>query len=68
LDGKGDVVLIFPKTESFDVPLAVFEFPKIAQLRLWVLPFCLKSRRLIVPVEAPFKGRFAEAGSNTGMA
>lgn len=54
LDGRGDVVLIYPKTASFDRPLPVFEFPKAEGLRLWVLPFCLKSRRLLVPEGAPF--------------
>lgn len=54
LDGQGDVVLIYPKTDTFDRPLPVFEFPKVEGLRLWVLPFCLKSRRLSVPRDAPF--------------
>lgn len=67
LDGKGDVVLIFPKTDSFDEPLPVFEFPKIVGLRLWVLPFCLKSRALIVPAEASFAGRFEKAGSTIDL-
>ncbi|WP_052321378.1 McrC family protein [Ralstonia sp. A12] len=62
LEGKGDVVLIFPRTASFDKPLPVFEFPKTTELRLWVLPFCLKTRRLVTPVEAPFLGRFEGAG------
>ena len=56
LNGKGDVVLIFPKTAAFERPLPVFEFPKSEGLRLWVLPFCLKSRTLSIPVEAPFAG------------
>lgn len=55
LDGVGDVVLIYPKTDAFAQPLPVFEFPKTGGLRLWVLPFCLKSRRLSVPDEAPVK-------------
>ncbi len=54
LDGKGDVVLIYPRTDSFGRPLPVFEFPKSGGLRLWVLPFCLRSRSLSVPEEAPF--------------
>jgi len=49
LDGVGDVVLVYPRTDSFLNPLPVFEFPKIAGLRLWVLPFCLKERRLLLP-------------------
>jgi 5-methylcytosine-specific restriction enzyme subunit McrC len=59
LDGKGDVVLIYPKTDAFDKPLPVFEFYKSEGLRLWVLPFCLKSRLLSVPEGAPFAGTFA---------
>ncbi len=58
LDGQGDVVLIFPKTAVFDWPLPVFEFLKLAGLRLWVLPFCLEHRRLLVPVEAEFARSF----------
>lgn len=54
LNGTGDVVLIYPKTAAFDRPLSVFEFPKVDGLRLWVLPFCLKSRQLLVPDGAPF--------------
>lgn len=59
LDGKGDVVLIYPKTDAFDQPLPVFEFPKSEGLQLWVLPFCLKSRLLSVPEGAPFAGALA---------
>lgn len=54
LDGQGDVVLVYPKTDAFTQPLPVFEFPKSEGMRLWVLPFCLKSRRLSVPADAPF--------------
>lgn len=54
LDGQGDVVLIYPKTEAFEKPLPVFEFPKSAGIKLWVLPFCLKSRQLCVPDAAPW--------------
>lgn len=46
LDGTGDVVLIYPRTDTFDDPLPVFDFPKSSGMRLWVLPFCLKERRL----------------------
>ncbi|MDQ5942949.1 MAG: 5-methylcytosine-specific restriction enzyme subunit McrC, partial [Pseudomonadota bacterium] len=54
LDGKGDVVLIYPKTDSFDHSLPVFAFPKSPGLRLWVLPFCLKKRELLIPADATF--------------
>lgn len=63
LDGRGEVVLIYPKTADFDRPLPVFEFPKSAGLRLWVLPFCLTSRRLAVPRDAPFAEAFTERGA-----
>ena len=60
LDGKGDVVLIYPKTDTFAQPLPVFEFPKSAGLRLLVLPFCLSSRRLALPAEPdPIRRSFA---------
>lgn len=49
LNGQGDLVLIYPKTEDFAQPLPVFEFPKSNGLRLWVLPFCLRQRVLVLP-------------------
>ena len=58
LDGKGDVILIYPRTSAFNEPLPVFEFPKIDDLRLWVLPFCLTSRRLLMSELAPFAANF----------
>ncbi len=63
LDGQGDVVLIYPKTAAFDKPPPVFEFPKSEGLRLWVLPFCLTSRRLAIPRDAPFAEAFADSGA-----
>jgi 5-methylcytosine-specific restriction enzyme subunit McrC len=56
LDGKGDVVLIYPKTAAFDQPLPVFEFPKTKGLRLWVLPFCIKSYQLLLPSTGELNG------------
>lgn len=56
LDGVGDVVLIYPKTASFDKPLPVFTFPKLTGMRLWVVPFCLNSRRVEVPSDVPLFG------------
>jgi 5-methylcytosine-specific restriction enzyme subunit McrC len=49
LDGHGDVVLIYPRTDAFDQALSVFEFPKTEGLRLWVLPFCLRRREILLP-------------------
>jgi 5-methylcytosine-specific restriction enzyme subunit McrC len=58
LAGEGDVVLIYPKTEQFQEALPIFEFPKPQKLRVWVLPFCLNQRRLLIPADAPFKSLF----------
>lgn len=49
LNGKGDMVLIYPKTDAFSSVPAVFEFEHPSELRLWVLPFCLKCDRLVLP-------------------
>ena len=49
LDAQGDVVLIYPKPDAFSQPLPVFQFPKSISLRLWVLPFCLRDKRLLLP-------------------
>ena len=51
LGGSGSVVLIYPKTEQFDETLEPFEFcdgPKSGSFKLWVVPFCLDSRKLLV--------------------
>lgn len=64
LDGTGDVVLIYPKTDSFDCPLPVFSFPKSPDLRLWVLPFCLNRRELLIPSEAMFASSCIAMGSH----
>lgn len=61
LDGAGDVVLIYPKTDAFSKPLDVFDFPKARGLRLWVLPFCLRERTLAIPQGAPFAANFNRA-------
>ncbi len=64
LGGSGDVVLIYPRTALFDRPLQVFEFRNTEELRLWVLPFCLKSRSLLLPTEAPFASSFTQTCSH----
>lgn len=53
LKGQGDVVLIYPKTDTFQNALPVFEFSSSLDLRLWVLPFCLMTRRLVLPEHGP---------------
>lgn len=49
LKGEGDVVLIYPKTENFKAALSVFEFTDNNCLKLWVVPFCLHEKRMILP-------------------
>lgn len=68
LDGNGDIVLIYPKTDAFAEPLPVFEFPKAHGLRLWVLPFCLKKRQLILPASPAFDVTFIQDNSNKAWA
>ena len=58
LEGRGDMALIYPKTDLFERPLPPFLFPETEGLRLWVLPFCLASGSLQVPPDAPFSGIF----------
>jgi 5-methylcytosine-specific restriction enzyme subunit McrC len=49
LNGEGDLVLIYPSTDNFIKALPVFEFHKSKNLRLWVLPFCLQRKTLVLP-------------------
>lgn len=58
LEGQGDVVLIYPKTDTFNEALPVFEFPKSSGLRLWVLPFCLREKLLVLPTCGGLDGYF----------
>lgn len=58
LEGRGDVVLIYPKTDTFSEALPVFEFPKSSELRLWVLPFCLQTKQLLLPTCGSLDGYF----------
>jgi 5-methylcytosine-specific restriction enzyme subunit McrC len=68
LDGNGDVVLIYPKTDAFTQPLPVFGFPKATGMRLWVLPFCLKERRLILPASPQLKAMFSLGSQDAAQA
>ncbi|CAM8658076.1 McrC McrBC 5-methylcytosine restriction system component [Oxalobacteraceae bacterium] len=65
LKGSGDLVLIYPKTDSFNHALKMFAFPNSEDLRLWVLPFCLRDRRLVLPTCGTLDGKFK---SNTSPA
>ncbi|MDP5132752.1 MAG: McrC family protein, partial [Paraglaciecola sp.] len=58
LEGRGDVVLIYPKTDNFSKALPVFEFPKSSGLRLWVMPFCLQQKQLVLPPCGSLDGYF----------
>ncbi len=49
LRGQGEVVLIYPRTDNFSEPLLPFDFANAEKLRLWVVPFCLETRRLVTP-------------------
>jgi 5-methylcytosine-specific restriction enzyme subunit McrC len=44
LEGRGDLILIFPRKESFQEALPVFEYSEA--LRLWVAPFDLETGRI----------------------
>lgn len=52
--------MIYPKTDAFTEPLPVFDFPKTIGMRLWVLPFCLKERRLKIPISPTIQSIFFE--------
>jgi 5-methylcytosine-specific restriction enzyme subunit McrC len=68
LNGTGDIVLIYPKTDAFAEPLPAFDFPKSAGMRLWVLPFCIKERRLKLPVSQQLQSVFIDENSNQSKA
>lgn len=52
----GNVVLIYPRTELFNEPLSVFDFRNGGGLKLWVLPFCLAERKLLLPAQTELSG------------
>ena len=64
LKGAGDVVLIYPLTDNFTKPLPVFnfsspvEFTSQINVRLWVLPFCLNQKKLLVPEDLMSRSLF----------
>lgn len=45
LSGNGDLMLIYPKHERFALPLPYFKLDN--DLRLWVVPFCVESDKLL---------------------
>ncbi|MGF6644258.1 McrC family protein [Paraburkholderia sp. GAS82] len=46
-DADADMLLIYPRTEEFSDPLAVFDFERERRLRIWAVPFCLEEETLI---------------------
>jgi 5-methylcytosine-specific restriction enzyme subunit McrC len=71
LDGTGDIILIYPRTDAFTEPLPVFNFPKAIGMRLWVLPFSLKARKLLLPecgaLTAMFRDQNDEYDAGTAL-
>lgn len=63
LDGTGDIVLIYPRTDAFAQPLPAFDFPNATGMRLWVLPFCLRTRLLLLPASLPLNTIFSTEGT-----
>ncbi len=45
--GADTVVLIYPRTDKFSLPLDVFAYT--VDLKLWVLPFCCVCKQLLLP-------------------
>lgn len=45
LRGSGELMLIYPKTDTFKNPLPIFEFDD--KLRLWVVPFDIETGSLV---------------------
>ena len=45
LDGSGDMMLIYPKHHQFETPLECFHLSE--ELRLWVIPFCIETEKII---------------------
>lgn len=63
LGGAGEIVLIYPKTDTFEEPLPVFDFPKTTGMRLWVLPFCIERPHLQLPDSPQLRSIFVEGSS-----
>jgi len=59
LNDAGNVVLIYPWTDSFSEPLPVFDFSSSDDLKLWVLPFCMESNKLLLPEQSPLDRCFS---------
>lgn len=66
-NGSGDAVLIYPKTDQFSKALPVFKFKVVPELRLWVLPFCLDSKHLLLPDSDSLKMDLSGSTSGCGL-
>jgi len=64
----GDVVLLYPATGQFKGPLAPFSFPDRPDLTLWVLPFSLEAKRIVLPeTEDPRRERLLRVFKSFGL-
>ena len=68
LEGTGDMALVYPKTDEFERPLPPFLFPGSEGLRLWVLPFCLRTRSLQFPEDVRFLDVFRQGKESAAAA
>jgi 5-methylcytosine-specific restriction enzyme subunit McrC len=46
-DADADMLLIYPCTDEFPAPLAVFDFERDSRLRIWAVPFSLEENKLV---------------------
>ncbi|MGP5075405.1 McrC family protein, partial [Psychrobacter celer] len=46
LGGSGDMMLIYPKHQQFEIPLECFYLAE--KLRLWAIPFCIETDKLVI--------------------
>lgn len=68
LQGRGNVVLVYPKTSAFQASLPAFEFQGLDALSAWVVPFCLKSKSLELDDAMPFAKIFrGSRGGTSGI-
>lgn len=68
LGATGDVVLLYPATGQFKGPLAPFTFPDRPDLTLWVLPFSLDTKRILLPAtEEPRIERLLRVFNSFGL-
>ena len=63
LEGKGNLILIYPKTDQFTQALPVFDYADVIQdkpLKLWVVPYDLETdaQPLLAPSDDDFNTHF----------